>query len=142
MGRQSSDHKGPNLPIWVSFSIMNLDFIWLGKKSQGRNLTCSRGFLGILKTTLVDWKWVRLDGKSHLENGFHCGVVSDQKFSLFSLKEILLTPYKLHLLLVLAGWSLFVPKEAVILFVVLLWWRDHDIWFLGDSLFFHGFIER
>lgn len=31
----------------------------------------------------VDWKWVRLDGKSHLENGFHCGVVSDQKFSLF-----------------------------------------------------------
>lgn len=51
----------------------------------------------------VDWKWMRLDGKTHVENGFHCGVVNDQKFSLFSLKEILLTPYKLHLLLVSAG---------------------------------------
>lgn len=45
-GRQSSDHKGPNLSILVSFLIINLDFIWL-KKSQGGNLTYS---IGILKT--------------------------------------------------------------------------------------------
>lgn len=52
----------------------------------------------------MDWKRVKLgEKKKNLENCFHYQVTSDQKFALFSFKEILLMQYKLLLPLVLAG---------------------------------------